>query len=255
MAKNLLACRIASYKKFQDAAWSHLPELAVQHIEINVPASDAEAKELNRKLQDSGMKVSSFQGRLDLQAGNAAEQLEPQLNRCKEFGVSRLFLSVRRNDMPADQAYGLLREAGDLAASFGVTLLLETHPDLVTNGDVAKETMVGVNHPNVRINFDTANIYYYNDGRDAVTELRKVLNWVEGVHLKDSLGAKGEFNFPPLGQGIVDFPSVVRMLNERGFFGPFTMELEGKSGEEPTLEGVKQQVVESVNYLRSTGLF
>lgn len=107
----------------------------------------------------------------------------------------------------------------------------------------------------MRINFDTANIYFYNEGVTSAGELQKVLPWVEGVHLKDTMGGLKEHNFSPLGRGRVDFPAVVRMLNDRAFFGPFTMELEGKARVGLTREQTLQQVEDSVRYLRSTGLF
>ena len=32
-----LACRLASYGKYQDAAWSHLPSIGVHHVFLSVP--------------------------------------------------------------------------------------------------------------------------------------------------------------------------------------------------------------------------
>ena len=57
-----------------------------------------------------------------------------------------------------------------------------------------------------------------------------------------------------LGEGIVDFPAVFRLLNERGFQGPFTMELEGIGGENLSEEQQQQRVAASVGYLRGHGL-
>jgi sugar phosphate isomerase/epimerase len=255
VTENLLSCRMWSYGKYMDAAWTHLPSLGVRHIETQTPETADAAEQLASQLRASGLKVATFQGRFDILAADAASQLTPQINLCERFGVNRLFLSVKRKQMPAKEAYSRLRDAGEIAARAGVTLLLETHPDLVTNGNVGEATMQGVNHPNVRINFDTANVYYYNEGVTAPGELQKLLPWVEGVHFKDTMGNLQEHNFPPLGQGVVDYPAVVRILNARGFHGPFTMELEGKAGVELDRQQTLQQVEDSVRYLRSTGLF
>ena len=32
-----LACRLASYGKYQDAAWDHLPSIGVHHVFLSVP--------------------------------------------------------------------------------------------------------------------------------------------------------------------------------------------------------------------------
>ena len=255
MATNLLACRLASYAQYTQHAWEHLPQLGIRCIEAPIPESPEQAADLSKYVQAGALHVSSFQGKLDIQQEDVAGQLREQLAFCKQFDTDRLFLSVRREELREEDAYARLRQAGDLAHDSGIILMLETHPDLVTNGDVGVRTMRGVDHPNVRINFDTANIYFYNDDADSVTELRKVLDWVEGVHLKDSKGVKGKFDFPALGRGIVDFAAIVRALNERGFRGPFTMELEGTHGVTPTLEEILDHVAESAQYLRSTGLF
>ena len=131
---------------------------------------------------------------------------------------------------------------------------METHPDLITNGDVARETMAGVNHPNVQVNFDTGNVYYYNEHVTAVGELEKVIDSVAAVHLKETNGEFETWHFPALGEGVVDYPTIFRMLADKGFTGPYTMELEGIRDEELTKADVERRVEKSLEYLRSNGL-
>jgi sugar phosphate isomerase/epimerase len=104
---------------------------------------------------------------------------------------------------------------------------METHPPLGENGDKAKKTLDAVDHPGLRFNFDTANVYYYNEGTDTITELKKVAQYVASVHLKDTDGGFKSPNFPPLGQGIVDFKGVFDVLRDVNFEGPYTLEIEG----------------------------
>ena len=87
-----------------------------------------------------------------------------------------------------------------------------------------------------------------NENIDAVVELKKVLKYVKSVHLKDTDGTPKSFAFPPLGDGVVDFPEVFRILNEVGFHGPFTFELESTKKEK-----MAEALEKSVNYLRRTG--
>lgn len=252
MSENLLACRLGSYKQFVEAAWTHLPSIGVGHIETTVPSA-AEAAELRARLDASGLKVSSFQVRLDLADERVVETAAESFAVCEQFGATRAFTSVKTPGGSRERAYERLRAIGEAARKRGVIVVIETHPDLATNGDVAAETMRAVDHPNVRVNFDTANIYFYNEGADAAVELGKVLPYVEAVHLKDTPGGVRQFDFPTLGEGVVDFPTVFRLLNERGFAGPFTMELEGSEGVERDQEQIKQHVADSVAYLRRSG--
>ena len=84
--------------------------------------------------------------------------------------------------------------------------------------------------------------------------MRKVIDFVGAVHLKDTSGGYRTWYFPALGEGVVDFPRVYRELNAKGFHGPFTMELEGIDGENLTEEGAKERVATSVRYLRGIGV-
>ena len=157
----------------------------------------------------------------------------------------------------ADRAafFERLRAIGDAAAGLGVTVALETHPDLATNGAVAAETMAAVDHPHVRVNFDTANVYYYNRDVTAEGELAKVIDHVASVHLKDTTGGYETWDFPVLGTGVVDFPKVLAMLADRRFAGPLTMELEGTEGVKLDESGQLRYVEDSAAYLRSIGAF
>jgi inosose dehydratase len=145
------------------------------------------------------------------------------------------------------------RRLGDLAGENGVVLSTETHEPFGHNGDIACRTMRELDHPNLRMNFDTANVYYYNHDIDGVTELKKELDYVASVHLKDTPGGYHDMNFPVFGQGIVDFSGVFKVLNAHGFSGPFTMELEGPLTADKTLEERVASVKACMDYLRSIG--
>jgi sugar phosphate isomerase/epimerase len=141
-----------------------------------------------------------------------------------------------------------LRPGGAAAAPHGCKIAIETHPNLADNGRVARQTMEAVNHPNVGINFDTANVLYYADGPSNTTEeLKKVLPWVVSVHLKDYSGTgPKQWAFPTLGQGHINFKEVFQLLESQGFDGPCTLEIEGVQGETLTEEQMQERVAESV---------
>ena len=252
MPINLIACRLATYGPYQERAWTHLPSIGINHIEMPVPElSDIAA--VQDRLAKHGLTVVSLQGKCQITQPDAVETMRTQMYACSELRVKYLFLSVKAGDVPRHDVWSALRAIGDLAATERVTVVLETHPDLITNGDVGRETMEAVRHPNVRINFDTGNIYYYNHHMTASGELAKCIDYVRTVHLKETNGQFECWHFPALGQGVVDFPEVFRMLNARNFTGPFTMELEGIKGQELDEAGQLKMVEDSVAYLRQIG--
>ena len=101
-----------------------------------------------------------------------------------------------------------------------------------------------VDHPHVRLNFDTGNIAYYNRGADPCDELEQVKHLVRNVHLKDNRGGFEDWYFPAVGDGGgVDFVRVREILDGVGFTGPYTIEIEGIGGEpEPGLEARHERV-------------
>jgi sugar phosphate isomerase/epimerase len=252
MGKSIIACRVDSYAPFLGLAYEHLASLGIRYVELRLPppeALDATRAELERY----GLSASSLHGECDVRRADAARQVADQMPGLMAFGSKVMFVSVKADDTPLDTVYGRLREAGEVAAGHGVTIVLETHPDLATNAKVALATMRGVNHPNMRINFDTANIYFYNRDVDGTEELRRIVGSVGAVHLKDTDGGYRHWHFPALGRGIVRFPEVFAILDAAGFTGPYTLEIEGIEGETRTERLVCDRVAESAGYLRGLG--
>ena len=136
-----------------------------------------------------------------------------------------------------------------------MTIALETHPDLGTNGDVHVETMKRINHPNIRINFDTGNITFYNHNTDAAAELKKCIGYVATAEFKDHNGEYKTWNFPTLGKGVVDIPGVVEALKKHGYTGPITIEIEGVGGVKRSNDEIKQGIAVSAVHVRSLGDF
>lgn len=254
MAKNLIACRPGSYGQYAGDAFAHLPQIGIRHVEIDViPEEQWAAKKADLKAH--GLKVSSVGGGVNLSQPVEVAGFALLARAAKAFGAKIIFLSVNSGGVPLEVCYGVLRKLGDTARASGATIAMETHPDLVTNGAVAAATMQGVNHSHVKLNFDTANIYFYNQGIDGVAEFKKFLPWLAAVHLKETNGQYKTWYFPGLheGAGIVDFPAIFKLCQEAKFNGPFTLEIEGVEGEKPTREQVFARMAASAQYLKSIG--
>ena len=216
--KNVLSSRTGSYDVLQ--------KLGVKGVEIGPPAPE-NVDTVKAELSKHGLTCMSVSGGIDLINEDGIEKFDRLLNGAISMGAKIIFASAKASDdIPREVTYERLRKIGDKAAAHGITVCFETHPILCHNGDEALKTMEGVNHDNIRLNFDTANIYYYNENVNAVDELKKVVKYVKSVHLKDTDGTPRSFSFPPLGDGVVDFTEVFRILKEFGFYGPFTFELE-----------------------------
>ena len=117
-----------------------------------------------------------------------------------------------------------VRRVCDYAASHGQTFALET------GQEPALELLAfieDVNRPNLKVNFDPANMILYGSG-DPHDAVRVLASKIVSVHAKD-----GDWPPPnalgkerPLGKGAVDFPRFIKTLREVRYNGPLFIERE-----------------------------
>lgn len=250
MSINVVAVNIGSYRKHRERAFEHLASIGVRNVEIPVPVPD-ELAAVQQRLRDHGLTATTLNCPCDLSL--EPESLRVKLEVGKAMGVSTFFVSAKAGELSKVDAYARLRARCELADEYGITLSLETHPDLAENSTEARATLLAVGHPRLRWNLDTANLYYYNHNVSAVSETRKGLDLIGTVHLKDTNGGYHAWWFPALGEGIVDFRGVFALLNGAGFHGPFTLELEGIQGEELDEAAAGARVARSIHYLQTIG--
>lgn len=251
--RSIIACNLGSYRQFRDVAYSHLAEIGLTNVELGVPSMESVAA-VQSALDAHGLTATSLLGSCDVQSETVVSDFLPTLEIADKMDVKVIFVSVHAGETERHVVYDRLRAIGEHAAPSEIKVCLETHPDLVHNGDIARETMQAVNHPNICVNFDTGNVYYYNHNVTATAEVEKVLPHVGAVHLKDTNGGYRTWHFPALGEGVVDFKAVFQTLNGAGFHGPFTMELEGVEGETLDESGAKARVADSLQHLKDIGV-
>lgn len=227
---------------------------------VTTESSLGELAALERLLERNSVSVTSF----TCIAGNPADPvnlavMQRKLDLASHFGVKFVVADAgaANNDGEREAVYASLRTIGDHAGRLGITVCFETHRGLCVNHREMLRTMADLAHPHLRLNFDTANILYYNDNVHGEVALAKCCHLVKHVHLKDTPGNFGEWNFPALGRGGgVNFLRVYQIMRDCGFKGPYSIEIEGVGEEgDLTLAEYHERVVESVAFLRSLGFF
>lgn len=136
-----------------------------------------------------------------------------------------------------------LVELGDIAQAHGVRLVVENHFNTLT--DTASNTariISSVGHPAVGILYDQANLGFIG-GEPAQEAVSLQLKWIQYVHVKDFVfsGPGRAFRAARVdhvaeeertvrsripGEGILDWPGIVRLLREGGYDGPLSLEYE-----------------------------
>jgi len=274
----LVSCLTNSYGRFGPiAAIEHIHDADLSHLELNIknqgvpsffketplltngstPSDLAHVKELltQNQVQLSSCNITSGNP-LDPEVVGITKQ---KLDLAQQLGVSLVVGGAGEIEQESqrDDLYKNLREIGDYAGEKGITYCFETHPGICVNAAGMLRTMHDLDHPHLKLNFDTGNINYYNEHLDVIEELHEVVSFVKHVHLKDSYCKYKDWNFTTLGEaGGIDFLKIRFLLEDQNFEGPYSLEIEGIEGEpDPTLEEHHLRVKQSVQYLRECGFF
>ena len=118
-----------------------------------------------------------------------------------------------------------LAEAGRLANEMGITLAFETGQE---TADLLRLTLDELNAPNLKVNFDPANMLLYDMG-DPIRAVEILGPDIHSVHVKDARRPKARGHWGeevPLGQGEVNIPEFVQALKRNGYTGPLVIERE-----------------------------
>ncbi len=137
-----------------------------------------------------------------------------------------------------------MRTLGDLAAKKGVTLVIENHFNTMTvSAKQSADTIKEINHPNVKILYDQANLTFTNnEDWPEATALQKGL--VGHMHVKDlvfkggnkAFVGNGDVSHPDedsrnvitriVGEGVIEWPDILRRMKADGYEGWLSLEYE-----------------------------
>src|SRR5262249_7876106 len=161
-----------------------------------------------------------------------AERLERYkwgLDRTRALGLSDMMLHAGFLPEPgaADRKPFLdtLVKVSDLAKGKGVTIAFETGQE---TADLLRLTLDELKCPNLKVNFDPANMLLYDKG-DPIRAVELLGPDIRSVHVKDANrpttpGQWGEE--VPLGQGQANIKQFVQTLNKIGYRGSLCIERE-----------------------------
>ena len=119
----------------------------------------------------------------------------------------------------------MMRRLCDYCAERGQSYALETGQEPAVT---LREFIKDVDRPNLKVNFDPANMVLYGSG-EPMEALNVIHPWVVSVHCKDGTWPKEKGVFgeeTPLGEGDVGMDNYVAKLKEVGYTGPLTIERE-----------------------------
>jgi len=220
-----------------------------EHIQPN-SITDKEIVSLKRKVADANLQLISLAGYSDLTKPESVAYTKKCLDVAEKLGVKVITTGCGRDASKeaVNQFYENMEELGEYALDKGVTIGVETHGGITPTGKHVSEAIRKIDSKAVRINYDTGNVIYFG-GAKPEEDLKYALEYLVHLHLKDNIGGQGSYNFPPLGQGNVDFDSIFEILQENHYSGGFSVEIEYQRSTQKTIELIDQGLASSFNFL------
>jgi sugar phosphate isomerase/epimerase len=117
-----------------------------------------------------------------------------------------------------------LQELGEYAKDTGVTVLMETHGDVIESADIEK-IMQSVGHPHVGLVWDIVNMWSVTKESpvDVYAKLRK---YIHLTHIKDMKFVDGKAKYVSLGKGEAPIFEAIDILAKDGYRGYYSFEWE-----------------------------
>jgi sugar phosphate isomerase/epimerase len=167
--------------------------------------------------------------------GNPADRSERlkrfqwALDRTRALGLSDLMLHAGFIPEPGDPDRKPFLEAlgkvSEMAQGYGITVAFETGQE---TADLLRLTLDELKCPNVKVNFDPANMLLYDKG-DPLRALEILAPDIRSVHVKDARRPKTSGIWGeevPLGKGEVNIRQFVKSLQKLGYQGALCIERE-----------------------------
>ncbi|MBA7518016.1 hypothetical protein ES705_10081 [subsurface metagenome] len=183
---------------------------------------------------------------------NAVNNFKKVINVAELFDVKYITTGTGEVKTKDDikRFYKEIKILGECAANKNITICLEIHGDWCNNGKIASEIVKRINHPNIKINYDTANAIFYGSTIPE-EDIKYVLPYIGFVHIKDKRGGYKVWDFPALGDGEIDFIRIFKLLEN--YDGPISVEIEF-DGKEHSLQEINEAVKKSHDFLKCYGI-
>jgi len=201
----------------------------------NVAAYAHEPDQLRELLAAAGLElVSVYTGANFIYADILADEMyrvERAAELAATFGAARLVVGggARRATGTLDQDYDRLSEAldrvTDIAQAHGLQAGYHPHLSTIVESPTELERLL----PRTRIGFCPDTAHLAAGGGDPAELIRRYADRINHVHLKDL--TTDPLEFLPLGAGVLDFPEILRAVQESGYDSWLMVELDAYAGE------------------------
>jgi len=226
------------------------------HVSL-IDYDDEARQKLRLRIRELGLDLVCIAGYNDFTAGidkSGIPNVEIQAlyvgelaRLARDLGTSmvRIFTGYERPDIPYEKQYAMvvqgLQMAGNIAARYGVTLVVQNHHDIAVHHDAMKWLLDEVNLPNVKAAFDcwsptlqglsseeikraiyTMKPYLLHT---TVADYEKLPRFRYESSLTNYVPDLPENRLVPMGEGYLDYKMFINTLKEIGYQGYIAYEM------------------------------
>lgn len=242
---NPIACITSGYRsESYERVLEGLAKAGFRYAEVNTDKrvnpddlSEKHLAELRRQLANAGLFPISVAGHSDLVAPDGVEVFKRRMDFAAALGarIVNTGSGHTETDAEVERFFAVMPALIKHAERSGIVIAFETHGGLTGTGPDCRRTLERLGSPMCKVNYDTANVIYYRDTRPE-SDIHTIADQVVHVHLKDKVGGQWALTFPPVGEGNIDFASVVATLSASGYVGPYSVEIEVEGERTPAEE-------------------
>jgi len=263
--KNKIGVVTSTYPNFNaDEAMEGISKAGFKYVELASAPSyfehilprpeEAGAEDVKKVLEQCskyGLELYCVAGHTRLLTDGGKDNFKTVLDYAEKAGVTYVTTDTGevKTEEDKERFYSDIKEIADYAKGKNVTVCLEMHGVWCNNAKTGAEIIEKINHPNVRLNYDTGNVSLYGGVRPE-KDIKIAVPHMAFLHLKENGGGLKEWNFPALGDGNNNFKKIFKVL--RNYDGPISVEIEF-DGKERTLEQINEAVSRSYLFLKEFG--
>jgi L-ribulose-5-phosphate 3-epimerase len=239
--KNVVSVSTNTYHGFSvDEALEGIARAGFKYVELTavrgwtehiMPDHDeAQLKHVEDKLKALGLSCVAVSGHCNLTDAERLNDFRANMALAQRFGAKWIISSTGEAHFGKDERITddvLIENIKALVPDlekYDLKLGIEVHGEYGTGEKILK-VVKGVGSDRVGINYDTANVVFYG-GKIPNEEVKTCYEGINFVHLKDKVGLDNSWNFPAIGSGDLDLVGFIRYMNEKGYDGPLSIEIE-----------------------------
>jgi sugar phosphate isomerase/epimerase len=240
-----------------------------------MPSTPFHIIHIGKEMESHSLRCASMNASCELCHPKSVELLGHRIDMANFLKIPIVITGIGRGWQEEERKEGVvdnLRIVCNYAKRFNIVVCLKTDGWLVKGSNEVKQIIDKVGCENFKIDFDPANIIYYNDKIDVYKYLSDIVNETGFVHLRGSSLKKGDKIFSAIGSTGINYKDIFNILESKNFNGGLCLDLENAYLWEPDskhiplthaywqnqklfnkkgLEKCSQKIRESIDYLKT----